>query len=93
MLAIARALATDPVVLLLDELSIGLAPLIVEELYDLVAEIARSGVSILVVEQFARIVLGVTDLAVVMVQGTITATGPPSEIEAVLSSAYLGVNP
>jgi branched-chain amino acid transport system ATP-binding protein len=90
MLAMARALATEPAVLLLDELSMGLAPLIVEELYGLVAQIARSGVSILVVEQFARIVLGVADVAVVMVQGTITATGPPSEIEAVLSSAYLG---
>jgi branched-chain amino acid transport system ATP-binding protein len=92
MLAMARALATDPAVLLLDELSMGLAPLIVEELYGLVAQIARSGVSILVVEQFARIVLGVADLAVVMVQGAITSTGRPSEIEAQLSSAYLGVS-
>jgi ABC-type branched-subunit amino acid transport system ATPase component len=92
MLAMARALATDPAVLLLDELSMGLAPLVVEELYGLVAQIAQSGVSILVVEQFARIVLGVADLAVVIVQGTITATGRPNEIEAQLSSAYLGVS-
>ncbi len=90
MLAMARALATEPAVLLLDELSMGLAPLVVEELYGLVGQIARSGVSILVVEQFARIVLDVADVAVVMVQGTITATGRPSEIESVLSSAYLG---
>ena len=92
MLAMARALATEPVVLLLDELSMGLAPLVVDELYEIVAQIARSGVSILVVEQFARIVLDVADLAVVMVQGTVTATGRPAEIEAMLSSAYLGVS-
>jgi ABC-type branched-subunit amino acid transport system ATPase component len=92
MLAMARALATEPAVLLLDEVSMGLAPLIVEELYARVAEIAAAGVSILVVEQFARIVLGVADLAAVMVQGRITAAGPPSEIEAELSSAYLGAN-
>jgi branched-chain amino acid transport system ATP-binding protein len=92
MLAMARALSSEPAVLLLDELSMGLAPLIVEELYGLVAQIARSGVSILVVEQFARVALDVADLAVVMVQGTVTATGQPSEIEATLSSAYLGAN-
>ena len=92
MLAMARALATEPVVLLLDELSMGLAPLVVDELYEIVAQIARSGVSILVIEQFARIVLDVADLAVVMVQGTVTATGRPAEIEGMLSSAYLGVS-
>ena len=53
MLAMARALATDPAVLLLDELSMGLAPIIVEELYEIVAQVAAEGVSILVVEQFA----------------------------------------
>ena len=52
----------------------------------------RSGVSILVVEQFAHIVLDVADLAVVMVQGRIAAAGRPSDIEAELSSAYLGAN-
>jgi branched-chain amino acid transport system ATP-binding protein len=92
MLAVARALVTEPAALLLDEMSMGLAPLVVEELYRLVADIAASGVAILVVEQFAHIVLGVADLAVVMVQGRIAATGRPSEIEAELSSAYLGAN-
>ena len=58
MLAMARGLATEPALLLLDELSMGLAPIIVEELYEIVAQIARDGVSILVVEQFARTVLG-----------------------------------
>ncbi len=92
MLAMARALATEPAVLLLDELSMGLAPLVVEELYGLVADITRAGVSVLVVEQFAHIVLGFADLAVVMVQGRVIAAGRPSEIETELSSAYLGAN-
>lgn len=90
MLALARGLATDPAVLVLDELSMGLAPLIVSELYELVAQVAATGVSILVVEQFARTVLGVADRAAIMVGGRITAEGRPSEIEAELASAYLG---
>lgn len=90
MLAMSRGLAADPAVLLLDELSMGLAPLVVEELYGIVAHIARSGTSILVVEQFARTVLGVADLAAVMVNGRVRAVGPPAEIENELSAAYLG---
>jgi branched-chain amino acid transport system ATP-binding protein len=92
MLAMARAVATEPAVLLLDELSMGLAPLIVAELYALVAQIAEEGISILVVEQFARTVLDVADLAVVMVQGRITSLGAPEDIEAELSSAYMGAS-
>ena len=90
MLAMARGLAVDPSLLFLDELSMGLAPLIVEELYELVAEIARSGVSILVVEQFARTVLGVADVAAIMVNGTVRRVGTPAEVEQELSAAYLG---
>ncbi len=90
MLAMARGLASNPAILLLDELSMGLAPLVVEELYGIVAEIAASGVSILVVEQFARTVLGIADLAAIMVHGVIRTVGTPSEIEEELSAAYLG---
>ena len=90
MLAMARGLATAPAVLLLDELSMGLAPLVVEDLYRLVAEIAASGVSILVVEQFARTVLGVADVAAIMVHGRIRQVGTPTDIESSLSAAYLG---
>jgi branched-chain amino acid transport system ATP-binding protein len=90
MLAMARGLATEPALLLLDELSMGLAPIIVEELYEIVAQIARDGVSILVVEQFARTVLGVADYAAIMVHGRIAKVGRPSELEAELSTAYLG---
>jgi branched-chain amino acid transport system ATP-binding protein len=91
MLSMARGLATNPALLLLDELSMGLAPIIVEELYGLVALIAGEGVSILVVEQFARTVLGVADRAALMVHGAIHSIGSPDQIERVLSSAYLGV--
>ncbi len=90
MLAMARGLASDPALLLLDELSMGLAPLVVEELYGIVAQIAAEGVSILVVEQFARTVLGVADVAVIMVNGMVRRVGKPDEVEDELSAAYLG---
>jgi branched-chain amino acid transport system ATP-binding protein len=90
MLAMARGLATDPGLLLLDELSMGLAPLIVRQLYDIVAGIADTGVSILVVEQFARTVLEVADQAVILQHGVVTASGTPAEVEQELSTAYLG---
>ncbi len=90
MLAMARGLASNPAVLLLDELSMGLAPIVVSELYEVVAKIAEQGVSILVVEQFARTVLGVADIAAIMVHGQIKRVGNPTEIEHELSSAYLG---
>jgi len=90
MLAMARALSTDPALLLLDELSMGLAPLVVEQLYELVAHIARTGVSILIVEQFAGTVLAVADTAGLMLQGRIQQVGTPAELQEVLSGAYLG---
>ena len=90
MLSMARGLATDPALLLLDELSMGLAPIIVEELYALVAQIAQRGTSILVVEQFARTVLGVADEAAIMLHGRVVSTGRPEDIESELSDAYLG---
>ncbi len=90
MLAMARGLAADPALLLLDELSMGLAPLVVEELYGIVGQIASTGTSILVVEQFARTVLGVADVAAIMVNGLVRKVGSPTEVEHVLSAAYLG---
>ncbi len=90
MLALSRALSSDPALLLLDELSMGLAPLIVEELYDTVARIAETGVSILVVEQFARTALRVADYAAVMSGGRVVATGEPEEISRTMSDVILG---
>ncbi|HEX4492403.1 MAG TPA: ABC transporter ATP-binding protein [Acidimicrobiia bacterium] len=93
MLAMARALAVDPALLLLDELSMGLAPLVVEQLYEIVAGVAREGVAIVVVEQFARAILGIADAAGVVVRGRITTFGAPADVAAELSSAYLGESP
>jgi branched-chain amino acid transport system ATP-binding protein len=90
MLAMSRALASDPALLLLDELSMGLAPLIVDELYDTVAEIASTGVSILCIEQFARTALRVSDYAAVMTNGRVLATGEPAEILDTMSDVILG---
>jgi branched-chain amino acid transport system ATP-binding protein len=92
MLAMSRALATKPALLLLDELSMGLAPLIVEELYERVADLAREGISILIVEQFAQAILGVSTIASIMLHGRITRTGPPQEIAEELAAAYLGAS-
>jgi branched-chain amino acid transport system ATP-binding protein len=90
MLAMSRALATDPALLLLDELSMGLAPIIVEELYGRVAELAGGGLSILIVEQFATAVLGVASTASIMLHGRVTRTGPPEVVAEELAAAYLG---
>ncbi len=90
MLALSRALSTNPVLLMLDDLSMGLAPLIVEHLYDRVAELARDGLSILVVEQFAQAVLGVATRAAIMLHGRIERVGSPAELAAEAASAYLG---
>jgi branched-chain amino acid transport system ATP-binding protein len=90
MLAMSRALASDPALLLLDELSMGLAPLIVDELYETVAQIAESGVSILCIEQFARTALRVSDYAAVMTGGRIVATGEPAEVMDTMSDVILG---
>ena len=92
MLSMARALATEPAVLLIDELSMGLAPIIVEELYDHVRRIAASGLSILIVEQFAHEILGLADRAGIMLHGRLLHTGPPGEIAGELADAYLGAD-
>jgi len=82
MLAMARALSADPSLLLVDELSMGLAPLIVAELYDVLA--------ILLVEQFARTALAIADYAAIMVQGRVQHVGQPADLADVVSEAYLG---
>ncbi|MEV8638895.1 ABC transporter ATP-binding protein [Streptosporangium sp. NPDC051023] len=90
MLALSRALGTDPVILLLDELSMGLAPMIVTQMYETVAQLVAEGLSILVAEQFARAVLPIADTAALMLHGRVVSVGRPDEIEEQLSSSYLG---
>jgi branched-chain amino acid transport system ATP-binding protein len=92
MLSMARALATQPAVLLIDELSMGLAPIIVEELYGHVRRIAAEGLSILIVEQFAHEILGIADRAGIMLHGRLVHTGAPHHIASELADAYLGAD-
>ncbi len=92
MLAIARALMSRPRLLLLDEPSMGLAPLIVEKIFEIVAGVARSGVTILLVEQNARMALETCQRAYVMESGEITLTGPARDLldNPQVRAAYLG---
>lgn len=93
MLSLARGLATDPVLLMLDEMSMGLAPMVVADLYEQVQAIAADGVSVLVVEQFARAALGIADTAVVLSHGQVRFSGNAKDVdEETLSKAYLGTN-
>jgi branched-chain amino acid transport system ATP-binding protein len=89
MLAISRALVTGPKVLLLDELSMGLAPLIVAELYDLVGSLARQGITVLLVEQFVTTALTVATHAAIMVHGRIQQEGSPREMSDAALRVYL----
>ncbi len=91
MLAIARALYTDPTLLLLDEISMGLAPLVVAELYELVGQlVASEDITVVLVEQFAQTALTVADHVAVMVNGRIVRAGTPAEVGDNLMSAYMG---
>lgn len=93
MLAMGRALMSKPRLLMLDEPSLGLAPLIVKEIFHIVTDLRKAGVSILLVEQNARAALQVADQAYVMELGEFTMHGPAAELAAdkrVIES-YLGL--
>jgi branched-chain amino acid transport system ATP-binding protein len=90
MLALARALGTDPAVLLLDELSMGLAPVVVRQVYDIIAGLAAEGIAILLAEQFARFALPLADHAVLLARGGVVHAGAPADVERELSTTYLG---
>jgi len=75
---------------MLDELSMGLAPIVVDALYSHVVQLAAEGITVVVVEQFARTALAVATSAMVMANGRIVQTGAASDVESVLHSAYLG---
>jgi branched-chain amino acid transport system ATP-binding protein len=92
MLAIGRALMAKPKVMLLDEPSMGLAPVIVQEVFRTIQRLKQEGMTMLLVEQFAKTALAVADYAYVMERGRVPVQGPPDELrknERVLA-AYLG---
>ncbi|MDE2364639.1 MAG: ABC transporter ATP-binding protein [Hyphomicrobiales bacterium] len=93
MLAMGRALMADPKLLLLDEPSMGLAPLFVEEIFSIVADLKREGRTILLVEQNAQAALEIADYAYVLESGRIKLHGPAQEIadNPEVASAYLGM--
>ena len=92
MLAMGRALMARPKLLMLDEPSLGLAPKIIQDIFDLLVRLRQSGVTILLVEQNARAALKIADYAYVVELGRITAAGTPREIEQDqrLVESYLG---
>jgi branched-chain amino acid transport system ATP-binding protein len=94
MLAIARGLMARPRVLMLDEPSLGLAPKLVEGLYDLLAQLRDEGVTILLVDQTAAMALSVADRAYVLQSGAIVHSGPVQEMrtDPALTQAYLGAS-
>jgi branched-chain amino acid transport system ATP-binding protein len=94
MLALARALVSRPRVLLLDEMSLGLAPIIVERLLKTVRDIAdRTGCAVMLVEQHVHLALRIVDRAYVLAHGSILLSGSADELGSnreVLESSYLG---
>jgi branched-chain amino acid transport system ATP-binding protein len=93
MLAISRALVSRPKLLLLDEPSLGLAPLVVEQIIDTINTLCRStGLTVLLVEQNANTALGVADHGVLLALGKVVADRPAAELkaDAALRTAYLG---
>ncbi len=95
MLAVARALMSRPRVLLMDEPSLGLAPLVVAEIFRIVSELNRDGTTIFLVEQNAHMALQVAHHFYLMEQGRVTFSGAPGQLaeDEVIQRAYLGARP
>ncbi|HUO48822.1 MAG TPA: ABC transporter ATP-binding protein, partial [Acidimicrobiales bacterium] len=89
MLALARALVGEPTVLLLDELSMGLAPLVVSQLYEAVAGLRAEGVTVVLSEQFVRTALAIATHAAIVAAGRIDRVGAPAEVAEVALETYL----
>ena len=92
MLAVARALMSKPKIIMMDEPSLGLAPLIVRDIFDIIKEINKQGVTVLLIEQNANMALKIADRAYVMETGKITMSGTGAELLADegIRKAYLG---
>jgi branched-chain amino acid transport system ATP-binding protein len=93
MLALSRALIWNPPLLIIDELSMGLAPRVVELLYETVQALAARGTTIVVIEQFAHDILGFADQAVVLQHGRVARTDTPASIAKDLAELYLAATP
>ena len=94
MLAVGRALMSRPKLMMLDEPSLGLAPLVVQDIFKIIQEINRQGVTVLLVEQNANMALKIADLAYVLETGNITMEGTGAALLADerVKEAYLGKN-
>ena len=94
MLAVGRALMSRPKLMMLDEPSLGLAPLVVQDIFSIIGEINRQGVTVLLIEQNANMALKIADLAYVLETGNITMSGTGAELLAneKVREAYLGKN-
>jgi branched-chain amino acid transport system ATP-binding protein len=92
MLGVARALMCKPRLLLVDELSLGLAPMVVTQLFDILKQANAGGMSLLIVEQFVHLALGNSDRAYVLAKGEVVQSGPSAELLADpdLAASYLG---
>jgi branched-chain amino acid transport system ATP-binding protein len=91
MLALSHAYVSDPTVVLLDEVSMGLAPKIVEEIFEYLHELARGGQALLLVEQYVSRALELADYVYILDRGRISFAGEPAEIsEETITNAYLG---
>ncbi|MBN9406625.1 MAG: ABC transporter ATP-binding protein [Burkholderiales bacterium] len=93
MCAMARALMAAPVLMMIDEMSLGLAPVIVDQLTEVLAEIRKNGVTVLLVEQDVQVALGAADRAYVIENGRVTLAGPARQLidDPAVQQAYLGV--
>jgi branched-chain amino acid transport system ATP-binding protein len=92
MLALARALVTEPALVLADELSVGLAPVLVDEIFDAVMALRAEGTSLLIVEQYVQRVLGLADYVYLLHKGRVVFVGEPSQCqESDLFAQYSGV--
>ena len=93
MLAIARGLMTDPAILIIDELSLGLAPVVVHQLFETLLALKAAGLTILLVEQNVHLALAVADHAYVIAEGKVFTEGPADLLAEMpeIRRAYLGL--